>query len=167
MGGGGISLQIGYFFYKFPDDVLRDNKHISQLECLNVLVSLRVFLKGLSGKTVKLFCDNSSTVSALQSGKCRDLFMASVLREVWFFCATNDIHLIIEHKAGSELHTADLLSRGFKTQSDWVKLCHYRSQTKLQWFPVHDYHLNPPRDNLCILSEEDDLYASANSVVQL
>ena len=144
VGGGGISEQLGYFFYNFPNHL--QDKHISQLECFNVLVCLRVFASLLNGQTVKIFCDNAASVWALDTGKVRDSFMACVLREVWFVCALNDIHLSISHKPGAELETADLLSRGYKGYSDWLKLNNFRQETKLKLFEVEPVHLTLPSD---------------------
>ena len=123
VGGGGICEGVGYFFYPFTDAILARNLHISALESLNTLVALRVLGQELRGKTVRLFCDNMPTVLALQTGKAKDSFMAFVLRQSWLLCAQLDIQLLVSHKPGAELVTADLLSRGFKTQKDWVKLC--------------------------------------------
>ena len=95
VGGGRISSGLGYFFYSFPDSIASLKLHISALESFNVLVGLRVFANFLEGKTIKLFCDNEATVSALNSGTTRDKFMAFVLRQVWFLCASRDINLLI------------------------------------------------------------------------
>ena len=146
VGGGGISIGIGYFFYAFPEGLLEKKLHISALESFNVLVSLRLLSHELKGKTVQIFCDNSATVSALDSGKSKDKFLSYVLREVWFLCALLDIHLIVVHKAGKELITADLLSRGFKSQNDWVTLCEFRSETREKWIQVDSASLAFPID---------------------
>ena len=47
--------------------------------------------------------------------------MASVLRDVWFTCVVNDVHIQVVHKPGEQM-TPDLLSRGFKTLRDWLNL---------------------------------------------
>ena len=146
VGGGGISIGLGYFFYAFPKGLLDKKLHISALESFNLLVSLRLLAQDLEGKTVQIFCDNSATVSALNSGKSRDKFMAYVLREVWFLCATLDIQLLVVHKAGKELVTADLLSRGFKTQNDWLTLCKFRGETNEKWLEVDSDCLSFPID---------------------
>ena len=136
VGGGGICKGIGYFFYPFTETIVAKNLHISALESLNTLVALRVLGHDLKGKTVRLFCDNMPTVLALQTGKAKDSFMAFVLRQSWLLCAQFDIQLHVSHKPGVDLITADLLSRGFKTQKDWVKLCKFRSSTVETWIEV-------------------------------
>ena len=146
VGGRGFSPGLGYFFYGFPEDLASLKLHNSALESFNVLVGLRVFKDRLEGKTVRLFCDNEATVFALNSGKTRDKFMAFVLRQVWFLCATNDINLLVSHKPGAELITADLLSRGMKSHKDWLRLCEFRSSTSENWIPILPEHLQVPSD---------------------
>ena len=111
VGGGGILQNVGYFFYPFPKKLTKRNLHISALESFNLLVALRIFVDEIRGRTVRVFCDNASTVSALNSGKAKDMVMAYVLRQVWFLCADKDMQLLVSHKPGSELIIADLLSR--------------------------------------------------------
>ena len=70
--GGGFCSEVGYFYYAFPEESTRKSLHISALEIFNILVGLRVMLQSFKGKTVRVFCDNLSSVLALQSGKVKD-----------------------------------------------------------------------------------------------
>ena len=136
VGGGGVSASIGYFYYMFPPHILALDLHISALECWNVLVSLRLWQTQLSGVTVKINCDNSATVTAISSGKCSCPHMAAVLKEIWVVCSSNDIHITPHHKAGVLMTDPDLLSRAFVSHTNWQRLCKFRDNTKLMWFPV-------------------------------
>ena len=131
VGGGGLCDEIGYYFYAFPTCFQVANMHIAELECLNILVCIPLMLDGLRGHSVKVNCDNLASVRALQTGKTRDKFMSCVIRDLWFIYALNDVHLVVFHKPGVDLVNPDLLSRGFKSKKDWLRLCKFRTITKL------------------------------------
>ena len=136
VGGGGVWLDHGYFFYIFPHDISSRDLHISALECLNVLVALRVWQTALSGSTVQVNCDNAATVTALASGKSACPAMTDVLRETWALCSVHDIMLLPQHKPREHMHTPDLLSRAYRSETNWRKLANFRESTNLRWYPV-------------------------------
>ena len=119
---------IGYYFYA--------NLHIAELECFNILVSVRLMLDKLTGLSVRINCDNMLSVQALRTGKCRDRFIFCVIRDIWF---VNDIDLVLFHKVGT-----GILSRGFKSNKDWLKLCEFRATKKLN---LAESHLTFPTDD--------------------
>ena len=157
VGGGGICDQIGYYFFAFPESFQAANLHISELECFNILVCIRAMLNDLKGRSIRLNCDNMASVLAIQSGKTRDKFMSCVIRDLWFVCALNDIHLVVFHKAGVDLTHPDLLSRGYKSAKDWLRLCQFRAKTSLQWLPICKEHLQFRTDNDLNAAIIDDL----------
>ena len=136
IGGGGVWLGKGYFYYTFPPDIVARQLHISALECLNVLIALRLWHAQLSGHTVQVNCDNLATVLALDSGKSACSVMTDVLRETWALCSVNDILLITVHKPGECMETPDLLSRAYKGEANWKKLAQFRESTQLDWHEV-------------------------------
>ena len=157
IGGGGVCEDIGYFFYPFPECFQITGLHIAELECFNILVGIRLLVDQFKGRSVRVNCDNLVSVLALQSGKTRDRFLSCVMRDIWFICALNDINLVVFHKPGAELTTPDLLSRGFKSEKDWIKLCEFRKTTKLKFLPVSLEHLSFPSDNDLNSTIIDDL----------
>ena len=110
-GGGGICEGVGFFAVTYPPSIVTCDFPIAALECLNLLISLRLWCDQWRGKHVLLFCDNWSVVCALQSGRAREPLIQGALREIWWLAALNDIELTVRHKPGSELVTADALSR--------------------------------------------------------
>ena len=101
VGGGGVFLDKEYFYYLFPSPISTLNLDISALECLNVLVALRVWQASLSGLTVLVNCDNAATVTALATGKSACPVMTDVLRETWALCSLQDITVFPTTSQGS------------------------------------------------------------------
>ena len=144
VGGGGVFLKKGYFYYTFPPEISELMLHISALECLNVLVAIRVWQASLSGRTIMVNCDNAATVQALATGKSACPAMTDVLRELWAICSLKDITLLSSHKPGEQMDTPDLLSRAYKSEANWRKLTTFREATDLQWYPVPPQALHYP-----------------------
>ena len=63
------------------------------------------------GRKVQIFCDNEASVRVINSGKTKDEFMASCIRELWLEVATYKFELRAIHLAGVENRVADWLSR--------------------------------------------------------
>ena len=136
LGGGGLSEAIGYMYYMFPPHILSMALHISALELFNVLVALRLWKTQLSGLTIKVLCDNSASVKAIESGKSSCPVMVDILRELWAVSSWHDINILPQHKPGVEMTTPDLLSRAYQSQAAWQQLCKFKDSTDLEWFPV-------------------------------
>ena len=110
--------------------------HISQLECYNVLVTLRIFATSLKGKSICIWCDNLATVEIFNSGKSKDQFMSSCLREAWFLCSISDVNLKVSHKSGATMEYADMLSRVYNSDSEWNKFVQFRTERSEAWLKV-------------------------------
>ena len=52
---------------------------INDLELFNLLISLRVWGESLRGTTVKILCDNNTSVKAMLSEKARNDFVPACL----------------------------------------------------------------------------------------
>ena len=109
-GGGGWVLG-EYFRFSFPVELSVRSLHINCLELLVLVVALKLWAPGLVGKRIKVFCDNTATVTVLNSGKCKDADMLSLLREVSFVCAVNSCLVRAVHLPGTQNRLADDLSR--------------------------------------------------------
>ena len=58
----------------------------------------------------------SSSVEAITKGSSKDKTVMHLLRSLWFFAATFDIHIVTEHIAGANNSKADMLSRNKLSQ---------------------------------------------------
>ena len=85
--------------------------HIVQLEMLNVLVAVRVWANEWRGKTIVIACDNQAVVSVINTGKTKDVVLATIARNIAMEVALADINLRLIHILGKNNIIADSLSR--------------------------------------------------------
>jgi len=109
--GGGGWVQGEFFSVSFPPSLLQKDWHINALELLVLSFALRLWAPSFRGKKIRLFCDNEATVCVINSSRCKDSVMLSLLREVSFICATCQCQVRAVHLPGVENRLADLLSR--------------------------------------------------------
>ena len=110
VGAGGVCGS-AFFHCNFPEHILAHARHINNLEILAICVGLKLFGHLLQGKKCQIFCDNMSSVLAVNSGKCKDSFMQCCLRELVFLSSLNSIQLFAIHIPGVENRLPDYLSR--------------------------------------------------------
>ena len=65
----------------------------------------------LHRKRVLIHCDNLVVVNVISSGKSKDGELMSLLRALFFICATHDFECNAIHVPGVENNIADALSR--------------------------------------------------------
>ena len=70
-----------YFQKTFPKFILDQNLSINALELLTVMVATKVWGKHWKGKRIVVQCDNEVSVLVLNTGRCRNAFLAACLRE--------------------------------------------------------------------------------------
>ena len=92
-----------------------------------------------------MFCDNQSVVEVLNTGKTRDLFLATCARNVWLITAIFNIEIIVIHVPGKYNPIAVLLSRQVTTIKPENKLGQY-----LPNFIWINTHIDSTKLNLCI-----------------
>ena len=109
--GCGACTDTQYYSELFPPAVRHEQHSIAHLELLNVVVAIKVWGEQWATRKVLIYCDNMSPCLALRIGRLRDYFMQDCTREVFLCCATWDIELTVEHRAGRLLVRADALSR--------------------------------------------------------
>ena len=78
----GLGVCFGDVVYALPLPHGFINLHNTQLETLNVVVSLKVWANIWANKRVKINCDNLVVVEVLRSGKTRDTFLAIRARNI-------------------------------------------------------------------------------------
>lgn len=115
--GAGATDLVSFYTLIYPPRI-SDAFHITILEALNCLVALRRLLSDAdNGSTIRLCCDNLSTVFCLTTGKARDPVLAAIARAVWYIQAHRNIDLIVDHIPGSQMDIADSLSRAHLSES--------------------------------------------------
>ena len=111
-GSGAICPSQRQFFQrKFPEFITSLELHINCLELLTLLVAVRLWGRNWKGNRICIFCDNITSVSAVNTGKSRDKFSQACIRELFRWQSICDFQLKAVHLAGDKNRTADYLSR--------------------------------------------------------
>jgi hypothetical protein len=100
-----------YISSKFPDHILLENNHINVLELMAVMIALKVWAPSVRNRRIQILCDNSASVTVLNSGRTKDPKMLAILREVAFICAQYNCQIRASHIIGIDNRLADQLSR--------------------------------------------------------
>ena len=121
--GCGAIIGTQYYAEEFPKGVLEQGHEIAHLELLNIVVAVKVWASQWSGQRVRIQCDNTNACLAIQSGRSRDVYMQSCVRELFLWCVWYDIELVATHCPGIEMVRADALSRAHKSERmrRWVE----------------------------------------------
>ena len=134
-----------YFHAVFPSFIPDLHLHINSLELLTIVVSMKMWGKNFRGK--KMYCDNEASVTVLNTGFSRDMFMQSCLRETCYLAAVHGFEIRARHIVGVENRAADYLSRWYSNYKNTVnfKSCieggNYREVEVLEEFFMfsHDW----------------------------
>ena len=76
-----------------------------------MLIAVRVWGRRLQGLKIQIYCDNESVVTVINSGRTKDNFMASCIREIWLEVSKYSYQLRAVHLPGEENRVPDWLSR--------------------------------------------------------
>ena len=109
-GGGGICND-QYFHVDFPDVISAQSLDINCLELLTIVVALQLWGHRWTGLRLTVRCDNAVAVMVLNSGRCRNSFLSSCLREICYLAAKYEFEIRAVHIPGEFNNEADLLSR--------------------------------------------------------
>ncbi len=109
--GGGAWSGLEFISFPFPEVVLQEATHINALELLVVMVAVKIWHRNMSNSRVQIFCDNLASVQCLNSGRTKDPYMLSLLREICYTCARVNCQLKAIHLPGVSNRLADQLSR--------------------------------------------------------
>lgn len=94
--------------------------HINALEMLSIFNCLKDFSHLIRGQTVKIFCDNFSTVSYLNKrGGTHSKELCSLALETWDLLLKLRIICTAHHISGSENNEADFLSRSSNNSHEY------------------------------------------------
>ena len=111
LAGAGGWFNGKYFHTEFPKFIKDMGLHINALELLTVMVALKLWGRFLPAKKIVVCCDNLSSVVVTQTGRARDKFLQSCLRELVFIQARFSFEVKLTHIRGEDNRSADLLSR--------------------------------------------------------
>ena len=108
-GCGGLCAR-SYFHGEFPEFISIQHLDINSLELLTIIVALKLWGHLWRGLRLPVRCDNEVAVTALNSGRCRNAFINSCLREVCFLAATHEFEIRAVQFPGVLNSEADVLS---------------------------------------------------------
>ena len=109
-GCGGLT-DAEFFHTTFPEHIIAEKCSINALEILAVTVAVRLWGNLYAGKKVLIYCDNEQAVVAINTGKTRDTFVGSCVRQLWLETSLYGFQLKAVHLPGVENRLADSLSR--------------------------------------------------------
>ena len=110
LGCGGVCLD-EYFHTDFPVGVVDQGLPIHCKEMLAVLVAVRLWGSRLRGLKIQIYCDNEPAVKVINSGRTKDKFLGSCIRELWLEVSKYNFQLRAVHLPGEENRVPDWLSR--------------------------------------------------------
>ena len=111
-----------YFHAVFPSFIQDLHLHINSLELLTIVVSLKMWGKNAMGKKIVVYFDNEASVTVLNTGFSRDMFMQSCLREICYLAAVHGFEVRSRHIVGVENRAADYLSRWHSNYKNTVNI---------------------------------------------
>ena len=95
-------------------------QHINVLELQAVFFALKVFCKEITNAHVKVFSDNTTTVTYINNmDGSHSLHCNALTRDMWLWCIVKGIWLSAAHLPGSQNIQADRASRIFHDQTEW------------------------------------------------
>ena len=133
--GGGAYFNGKFIRWKFPKEILEAQYNINQLECIMVVVALKLWAGNLTRKKLVINCDNKVTVLSVNAGFSRDIVIQKCLREIHKVLAVHSCELKTEHILGVNNRISDALSRWHlnkKFEIDFNKLTHGVSTERCQ-----------------------------------
>jgi len=100
-----------FYSCQFPEFVLKFCPHINQLELWAILIGLKIWQKKFVDRKIQVFCDNSASVTVINTGRSKDTLMLRILREMALVAVQNNFEIRAVHLPGVSNRRADILSR--------------------------------------------------------
>ena len=97
------------FHTPYPPHITDMKLHITQLEMINVMATVRLWAHLWSGHSLLILCDNAAAVSVLQMGRGLDHILLHCALIIWRYSATYDFRITVEHIPGTDNSLADSL----------------------------------------------------------
>ena len=109
-GGGGFTGQ-EFFHFEFDEEFKPVCTDINQMECVVLVVALKLWAKDFPRKKLVLQCDNAVTVQAINSGRSKNTVIQKCLRERHKITALTSCDVKTMHLVSSTNWIVDSLSR--------------------------------------------------------
>jgi len=116
--------------HRFSESDEKILTHISAKELFAVVCNCRTFRQALEGVTLLVHCDNSATINAINSGRCKDPIMMKLIRELFYLRAEFSFQVVAVPIEGSKNVLADALSR------DKLRVQAWKLQPSLERLPT-------------------------------
>ena len=129
-GCGGLCVD-QYFHSVFPDFILSQHLDINCLEILTIIVALKLWGPRWKGIRLTVRCDNEVAVTVLNTGRCRNPFLTSCLREICYLSVLFEFEARAVHLPGESNCAADTLSRWHENASARTNFLELAVQTNL------------------------------------
>lgn len=130
----------GNFFHtEFPEVILHRNFHITCLEILAIILCLKLWGTKFKGKRITVLCDNKSVTQIINSGKTREEFLQSALREICYVAALNEFEIRAEFIEGRSNQISDTLSRWHLFDSSEKRFNELTEGYELTEYLISDY----------------------------
>ena len=104
---------------------------INCLELLTIIVALKLWGPRWKGLRLTVRCDNEVAVTVLNTGRCRNPFLNSCLREICYLSALVEFEVRAVHLPGESNCAADALSRWHENASAETNFLELAVQTNL------------------------------------
>lgn len=94
--------------------------HINVLELKAILLVLQGFTPLLSGKHIKVYCDNTTAMTYVnEMGGTKSLTCNDIAIQIWDWCLTSNAWITCSHIPGKENTLADMASRLVNDRHEW------------------------------------------------
>ena len=138
-GAGAWNEVLGEFWSrKFPPFLQSPNFPIHQKEFLTVIVQVKVWGAGWSGKRVAIHCDNVAVVQTINHMKPKDKELQRLLREFLFYVTTYKFEPVLIRIPTKDNHLADFVSRNHNSLDIQEEFAKYGVE-KMESVPVPDH----------------------------
>ena len=128
-----------YFHAAFPSFVVQQTLDINCLELLTIIVALKLWGLRWSGLRLTVRCNNEVVVTVLNTGRCRNSFLNSCLRELCYLAAIHEFEIRAVHVPGVSNRYADILSRLYSNNlAGRTEFLAHARHVNLQAVPVPD-----------------------------
>ena len=117
--GRGAYIEGEYLQWDFDDRIKKCCVHINELECLVLVVAVKIWAHRFPCKKFVLHCDSMITVRAINLGSSRNKVIQNCLRELHTVIAYTNVDVKTKFYPGSQKRLADELSR-------WGRHCSHK-----------------------------------------
>ena len=129
----------GYFFHhKIPEEVQKRAQTSNQTEIYGILIAIKAWRKMLANKNILVYCDNTTSVTILGTGRSQCDFAQDCLREIRYWSALHEIRIRGVHLPGKTNTIADALSRWHKDEKFALLFAELTKNTSTVETPVEN-----------------------------